>query len=234
MVDGHSAIELTWNLHDLKPEGDARPRASEKANGKQQAPGLVGKMSRMLINNIAEPMRLVRPMTKALPKFATVTAKHFWQQLSGNENRLPQTRFNKKISCHRMWECTTFDLHEFKNIKKNHAGATVNDVVLTVVAGAMRHYLTAKDELPGETLRAMAPINVRREEENNTSGNQISLFFPDLPTHIGDPVKRLEAVVENAASSKELANAIGAREMADINQHTPPVTLALAGPWSWA
>lgn len=229
LIDGHSAIELTWNLHDLKPEGDARPRASEKNKGTQKAPGLINKMSRILINNISEPMRLVTPVTRALPKFATVTAKHFWQQLSGDKNRLPQTRFNKKISCHRVWECATFDFLEFKNIKKNYTGATVNDVVLAVVAGAMRHYLMAKDELPAEALRALAPINVRKQEETNTAGNQISLFFPDLPTHISDPVERLEVVVKTAASSKEMAFAIGAREMSDVNKHAPPVTIALAG-----
>lgn len=227
MIDGHSAIELTWNLHDTTPETQKRPRDSRQ--GKQTAPGLVGKMSRMLVNNIAEPVRLVKPLTRALPKFTTVTTKHLWQQLVGNEDALPKTRFNEDISCHRVWECASFDFDDFKAIKSGYPGATVNDVVLTVVAGALRHYLQAKDELPEEKLRAMAPINTRQKEEYDTGGNQISLFFPDLPTHLADPIERLDSVVSSAADAKELAYAIGAREMSDVNKHAPPVTLALAG-----
>jgi len=227
MIDGHSAIELTWNLHDETPVTQERPRASRQ--GRQVAPGLVGKMSRMLVNNIAEPMRLVKPLTRTLPKFSTVTSKHLWHQLTGNRDALPKTRFNGDISCHRVWECTSFDLEDFKAIKSSYPGATVNDVVLAVVAGGLRNYLAAKDELPAENLRAMAPINTRKESEHHTGGNQISLFFPDLPTHLADPIARLESVANNAAEAKELAYAIGAREMSDINKHAPPVTLALAG-----
>ena len=97
-----------------------------------------------------------------------------------------------------------------KEIKRSVTDATINDVVLTVVGGALRKYLEAKLELPDTSLIAMAPISVRSESEKGELGNRVAAMNVVLGTDIEDPLQRLEAVHDAAAQSKAMTNAVGA------------------------
>lgn len=99
--------------------------------------------------------------------------------------------------------------------------------MLAVVAGALKAYLEDKGEGVDQAVPVAAPVNVRPESEFETAGNRISLFIAQLPLQMNDPVDRLKEVVRTTSSAKELSDAIGAKELADINKFTPPVTLAL-------
>jgi WS/DGAT/MGAT family acyltransferase len=107
-------------------------------------------------------------------------------------------------------------------------GATVNDVVVSVVGGAMRKYLKGKNELPRESLVCMAPISVRQPGEKNTLGNQVSAMTIPIGTHIADPFGRLQFVHEEAEASKALTNAAGARQMAEYSSFMPSTLTGLA------
>ncbi len=172
---------------------------------------------------------MARHVIGAAPGLAQTVLKRF----TGGENderlRVPRTRFNGKITQHRVVDGTRFSLEEVSRVRAAVPGSTVNDVVLSIAGGALRRYLEAKDELPGDSLVAFAPINVRREEERHTGGNQVSLMRAALRTDVADPVERLAAVHRGTSRSKEITNAIGARELTDLNKFTPPATLALAG-----
>ena len=73
-------------------------------------------------------------------------------------------------------------------------GATVNDVALSVLGGALRSYLDDAGELPPVPLRAMTPVSVRTEAEKADLGNQVSAMIVSLATDVADPVERLAAV----------------------------------------
>jgi hypothetical protein len=92
-------------------------------------------------------------------------------------------------------------------------GATVNDVALAVIGGALRSYLQDAGELPTVSLRAMTPVSVRTESEKSDLGNQVSAMVVSLATDIADPVERLAAVHRSTSASKELTEAIGARSV---------------------
>ena len=77
-------------------------------------------------------------------------------------------------------------------------GASINDVLLSCVAGAMRAYLQEKgDPTGGVTVRALVPVNLRPIEKAYKLGNQFGLVFLDLPIGIENPVERLHAVRAN-------------------------------------
>jgi WS/DGAT/MGAT family acyltransferase len=77
-------------------------------------------------------------------------------------------------------------------------GASVNDVLLSCVAGAMRGYLEEKgDATAGVAVRALVPVNLRPIEKAYKLGNQFGLVFLDLPIGIENPVERLYAVRAN-------------------------------------
>ncbi|MEO5766671.1 MAG: wax ester/triacylglycerol synthase family O-acyltransferase [Casimicrobiaceae bacterium] len=82
-------------------------------------------------------------------------------------------------------------------------GSSVNDVLLSCVAGALRAYLVAKGEaVDGVMLRALVPVNLRPLEKAYKLGNQFGLVFLDLPIGIENPVERLYAVRANMAALK--------------------------------
>ena len=82
-------------------------------------------------------------------------------------------------------------------------GASVNDVLLSCVAGALREYLVAKgDATEGVMMRALVPVNLRPLEKAYRLGNQFGVVFLDLPIGIENPVERLYAVRANMRALK--------------------------------
>ena len=93
----------------------------------------------------------------------------------------PHTPFNVEIGPHRRVAFVRRDLGDFKRVKNAHGG-TVNDVVLSVVAGALGNYLRARGhDTEDLELRAMVPVSVRAGEEHGALGNRISAMMAPLP-----------------------------------------------------
>jgi WS/DGAT/MGAT family acyltransferase len=93
-------------------------------------------------------------------------------------------------------------LDEVKAVGKG-LGASVNDVLLSCVAGALRAYLVDKgDPVDGVSIRALVPVNLRPVEQAYRLGNQFGLVFLDLPIGIENPVERLYAVRANMRALK--------------------------------
>ena len=101
---------------------------------------------------------------------------------------------NVEIGPHRRFDWVRGDLAQFKRIK-NALGGTVNDVVLAVVAGALRNWLHARGvRTEGLELRALVPVSIRAEDEHGQLGNRIAAMRGPLPVYVEDPVERLEVV----------------------------------------
>jgi WS/DGAT/MGAT family acyltransferase len=100
----------------------------------------------------------------------------------------------RRIGPHRRFDTLRIDLAQVKEAGARF-GATVNDVVLTVAAGAMGRFLRGRQV--GEvasSLRAMVPVNTRRTGEGAEAGNRIALVVADLPIRSMDPQRRLRQV----------------------------------------
>lgn len=93
-------------------------------------------------------------------------------------------------------------LSEVKAIGRAY-DCSVNDVLLSSVAGALRSYLKRHgDVVDGVTLRALVPVNLRRPGKAHKLGNRFGLVFLDLPLGIANPVERLYAVRANMQALK--------------------------------
>jgi WS/DGAT/MGAT family acyltransferase len=93
-------------------------------------------------------------------------------------------------------------LDEVKTIGKA-LGASVNDVLLSSVAGALRAYLVGRgDVVDGVVIRALVPVNLRPLDQAYRLGNKFGLVFLDLPVGIENPVERLYAVRANMRALK--------------------------------
>ncbi|WP_342222267.1 WS/DGAT domain-containing protein [Nocardia gipuzkoensis] len=104
----------------------------------------------------------------------------------------------------------------------------VNDVVLTVVAGALRTYLAERDELPDRSLIASVPVSVHESTRHTAGVNKVSTLFARLGTDVADPVQRLREVAENNRGAKEEHEAMGADFLQDWSKYAPPNTFRLA------
>jgi diacylglycerol O-acyltransferase / wax synthase len=94
-------------------------------------------------------------------------------------------------------------LDEVKTIGRA-LGASVNDLLLACVSGALRDYLVEHgDPVDALMIRALVPVNLRPMEKASRLGNQFGLVFLDLPIGIENPVERLYAVRENMRALKD-------------------------------
>jgi diacylglycerol O-acyltransferase / wax synthase len=140
----------------------------------------------------------------------------------------PASSLNQSIGPHRRFETVLADLDEFKRIK-NAFGATVNDVVLTVVSGGLRNLLENRGEAVDELeLRAMVPVSVRADSERGALGNRVATMWATLPIYEPDPVERLGVVHESMRDLKSSGQAVGAQLLTAFGEYAPPTILAQA------
>ena len=225
-IDGVSGSDIVEAIHSLEPNPPAPPAPDTPWKGEAN-PNPLELMTRAQINNMTQPFRFAEVMAKAVPSMGRFNKGLLEQRFTVNAD-IPRTRFSGVISSHRVVEGRSFELAQIKAIKNLVEGATVNDVVLTIVGGALRKYLLDKKELPTKTLVAMAPISVRGKEGKNALGNQVAAMTVRLGTDFEDSLERLQQVHNAAQSSKEMTNAIGAKLMTDFSQFIPSTTAALA------
>ena len=133
----------------------------------------------------------------------------------------PPTSFNAALTPHRAFATASLSLPDVKDLK-NALGATVNDVVLTLCAGALRNYLDSRDEHPNGPLVAMVPISVRSDDQKGTHGNQVSMMLTSLATDLDDPLDRLAAIHEGMAVGEGAAERHRGRHPAELGRVRGP------------
>jgi WS/DGAT/MGAT family acyltransferase len=139
----------------------------------------------------------------------------------------PPSPLNTRIGPHRRFAWVDADLQVFKAVK-NALGGTVNDVVLTVVAGALRRHFLAHGYDTGTDLKAMVPISIRAESERGALGNKVSAMYAPLPIGLADPIARYRAIHEAMRGLKESGQAVGAEVITSLADFAPPTILAQA------
>ena len=139
----------------------------------------------------------------------------------------PRTPFNATVSAHRRMAFTPVALERLKRIKQA-AGSTLNDVVMSICAGALRRYLLRKGALPEQPLIAMVPVSVRTGEEEELYSNHVSSMLSELATDTSDPRARLARIRSSMQNAKEIHNAIPASLLQDFSKFAAPAVAAQA------
>lgn len=138
----------------------------------------------------------------------------------------PGTVFNARISERRNVAYAELDLDGIKTVK-NRFGVKVNDVVMALVSGVLRQYLTDRNELPNSSLVASVPVSVHGKSDR-PGRNQVSAMFSSLHTQIADPAERLKAIAQANSVAKEHSSAIGASLLQDWSQFAAPAVFGIA------
>jgi len=125
-------------------------------------------------------------------------------------HNVPKTSINTRVSGARRFVAQSWDFARVKAVCKAMDG-TFNDIVLAMCSGALIRYLRSRDELPRDSLKAMAPVSLRAEGDME-SANAVGFITADLATNIGDPETRLRTIQRSMAAGKELVASMSARE----------------------
>jgi WS/DGAT/MGAT family acyltransferase len=133
----------------------------------------------------------------------------------------PRTPFNASITSHRRFAYRSAPLGHIKQIKKA-CGATINDIVMAVCAGALRRYLDDHDALPDRNLIAMVPVSIRTGEETDRWSNRVSAIFAELPTTTDEPLQRVADVHQAMVEGKGQFDLVPADMLIEMSELAPP------------
>ena len=203
LVDGAGGASFMSALHDLEPTPAVNPDTTPTAIIFDRQPSKQELLARALINRATGSIGMLRSIGGTAVDLAKYGLAVSRDEVSAPDLAAPKTRFHNKVGPHRVANATTINLDQVKQIK-NATGSTINDVALAIIGGALRHYLTAHNELPQESLAASIPLNMRTRRTANDENNQVGSMFAELHTNIEDPIARISAV---SASTKEAKGA---------------------------
>ncbi len=138
----------------------------------------------------------------------------------------PRTALSSVPTPRRVLASTSISLDEVRDVRKR-LDATVNDVVLAVLSGALRRFLGQLGDLPDVPLVAAVPVSVRGGGGPDPA-NAVSVMFARLPTHLDDPLARLDAVRRETERAKQLHEAIGGDTPLELLELLWPPVLSMA------
>jgi diacylglycerol O-acyltransferase len=233
LIDGISGVDLATVMFDLTPIPPDIPHSDEPWRPHTQptgaelvASGALGlaKVAVGAVNSALELVRNPQATLRAVGEAAEGLGEVAWAGL----NPAPPTPLNVEIGPHRRYRVVRNQLTDFKEVK-DAFGGTVNDVVLTVVSGALRDWLHSRGvRTEGLELRALVPVSTRAKDEQGHLGNRITVMRGPLPVYIDDPIARLRAVKASMDGLKESKQAIGADVLTGVQSFAPPTILAQA------
>ncbi len=205
-IDGVSGAETLATFLDLVPEGrlvepPAEPWRPEVVPGEREL------LTSGLQSLVREPEKVVGALARTISSVRELTQQN--RRLREEDEvepppypfRAPRTSLNGAISPHRRFALATGSLQDVRTVKEVFGG-TVNDVVLTVVAGALRRTLEDRGEDVEEALVAMVPVSTRVGEPEEGPRNRVSAMLVSLASQLADPVERLAAVTEASRLAK--------------------------------
>ena len=209
MVDGMSGIDLIKLILDISPEvkpippkPEFRPVSKPKDATRQLFDAILGGFEEGM-NRFMEFQSGLMNLTEALN---SPQAREAMQKTIGDLPRLaipaPILPFNKPISGKKCVAWTGFPFAEARAIRGALNG-TVNDVALTVLAGAVSRYVESHGEkVAGKKLRVMVPVSLRQDDQRGALGNLVSMLPVEIPLDIFDHAERFQHIHETTSAMK--------------------------------
>jgi WS/DGAT/MGAT family acyltransferase len=230
MIDRTSGVDISQIIHSASPE----PEINEPPLFiPRRAPSATELWRDSITRRLGTPIRAVRGFdqffreTENLVGEVTARARVLRDTLIAQNLPASQTPINGRISPHRVFDWWMVPLPDVKAVRRA-LDCTVNDVVLTVVTGAIREYMIRRLVDPdGLDFRVQAPVSVRGEEEQGRFGNRVSAWLLRLPLEAADPREQLAKIRETTQHLKESKQALGADMMMSLMEVMPTGLLSL-------
>ncbi|GAC1492425.1 MAG: wax ester/triacylglycerol synthase family O-acyltransferase [Solirubrobacteraceae bacterium] len=229
LVDGVSGMDILSVLFAPDPDQTAAGWRPEPT------PSSLSLLGEALVERATDVRELVRPFRAAMRgprQFASSvmdTAVGAGAMAWGGLRPAPATSYTAgKVGPDRRFTWTRASLGDVKQIK-NNCGGTVNDVVLTVVARALRLHLQRRgEEVAGLELKVFVPVSVRSADQSGELGNRVSGMIASLPIGCEEPLECLERISVQMRVVKESGQAVGAQALTELTGFAPPTLIQQA------
>ncbi len=211
VLDGQAGVLLAQALFDVTPV----PRIVPKGKASHgEHPGMAALAAAALKHDAGQYIKLVRHLPDVVRTLAGMLGSSPKEpagkgdgkgesKLGQNFSLGPKTVLNAPITGDRGFATRTIPLDTLKQLAAAH-DAKLNDVVMALCSGALRHYLAHHGGLPKKPLIAAMPISLR-DAGNNDMTTQATMSLVNLNTNIADPIKRLRAIRDASGAMKALA-----------------------------
>ena len=132
----------------------------------------------------------------------------------------PKTTFNGRTSSRRHFVFDEMSLSDVKAVGKK-AGTTLNNTVVTIVAGAVRRYMMDHGGAPDGPIIVCCPVSLRHDDIKDPWSNHVHMMFADLPVHIDDPLQRLAMVSKDLIAAKQSFDRLPTHLIRDASRFIP-------------
>jgi WS/DGAT/MGAT family acyltransferase len=230
MIDGASGVDLANIQFSTSPE--ATPLAAPEPYRPRPAP----RRLELFLNETRRQAGVPFEIGRNFRRFATETEDlrddlnmrvNALTKLFGMGLRADETPLNGRVGPHRRFEWLSCRLDDLRSIRKG-LGCSINDIVLTIVTGAVREYLLAKGiDVDAIDFKVSTPVSVRKEKAHGELGNDVSSWIIALPISLSDPKDQLDAIHEITEDLKATNQAIGVQMITQIQEWTPSTLLSL-------
>jgi diacylglycerol O-acyltransferase / wax synthase len=231
MVDGDAGIDITQVLLDESPQ-PRRTVAPQWTPRREPSP-------RRLVTDalcdatrrpaqLADALRLSVRDARSTANWVGTTAAGVVSALTGSRTRPPGSPLSATLSRERRIAIARTRLDDYRRIRAARGG-TVNDVVLSVVAGALRMWLGNRGEQlsPSDTVRALTPVGMTGVPESGRAVSRVHGLLVDLPVGEPDPLRRHEQV-QHAMATHAVTGPVGADALVALSGFAPPTMLSLS------
>ena len=231
MIDGVSGVDLMNVLMSPSPDAEIFEPVPFVP---RPAPTAFELLRDELLRRARLPFEAVRDTRKLMREAedsrreVSVRLRAIREMLGGAFQRSSPTPLNERVSPHRRFDWLVLEVDELKAVRRA-LGGSLNDVVLTIVTGAVRRFLEQRHfPLEGIDFRVMAPVSVRAETERGRLGNRVSAWIVPLPLAEPDPALRLKTLAACTEELKQKRQAVAAQVLTQAADWTPATLLSLA------
>ncbi len=230
MIDGASGVDLAQVL--LRPTAERIVVGEAPLPPPRPAPSTAALVLDETVRRLCMPLEIARGVRSFVEE-----ADDLRHELSVRARALigtfstglstDDTPLNGKVGPHRAFDWLEVPLEELKAVRKAWE-CSINDVVLTIVTGAVRSYLLRHDVDPSAIeFKVSTPVSVRTESERGQLGNRVSSWVLVLPIEHADPRAQLDAIHRETTRLKETRQALGVEMMMQVAEWTPSTLLSL-------
>ncbi len=235
LMDGVAGMQFMASLFALEPDAPAPPAPGPQVP--ERRPGDLAKLAGALASMIRRPLFGARAVKQTLGAGTRVARQLVDHRRRGGASlavpfSAPHLPFDRPITPRRETAFASLSLDKIKGVA--HAfEVTINDVVLAVVAGALRRFLVSAGELPEKSLVAAVPVSVRGDQ-GMEQANLVSVMLTGLATNLEEPADRLVAIHQEAVEAKLLQSAMGSEALLAWLEVPVPALFSLATDlYSW-
>lgn len=231
VMDGISGMRLLQNSLTTDPDDASIPAFWTRRPNLSRPRGDRGNPLLSLSKTVVDAFV---DMAKLSPRMLTLAEQALRSQAATLPGEAPRTMLNVAITGSRRYAAQSYSLERMRVVAKA-AGVTVNDVLLAMSAGALRAYLLEHNALPDAPLVAMTPVSLRRDDDEQSTGNAVGAILASLATNEADPERRLAAIAESTRRAKSTLAGLNQLQVTALSAGVmlPMAINSFAGLYRW-